>query len=127
MATIDWITEGLPTKFAIPSGQETRVSAFVDDAAEVGAPRRRKRFTRTLRKWPRIKIELTTRAVVESILNFYDTTTDGGVLPFDFPRPRPVALDDSVETVTVRFIQDSMDIVAIATDVWEISFGVEEV
>lgn len=68
---------------------------WANDAAEVGAARRRKRFTRSLR---RFRIVLVLNAAQREILDeFFHSTTDGGVLTFDWTHP----LDET--TYGVRF------------------------
>ena len=125
---INWITEGLPAYFAPGSGEEERIDPFVDDPSnEVGPSRRRKRFTRARRRWPNISRQVQTRTQIEAIETFYDTTTDGGTLSFEFPRARLVASDDSTVTVTVRFIAGTFRIEDVSADIWQVSFGIEEI
>lgn len=83
MATIDWPTT-LPSPL-IGSLREGRIPAYVNDAAQVGAPRRRKRFTRTLKTFAfDLLLNDTTVAYLRT---FIDTTTDGGVDEFNWTHP----------------------------------------
>ncbi len=126
MATISWTDRGLPECFLRGAGRETRKAFWANDPADVGAGRRRARFSRVLRQWPQIQTPPITRAVVELIETFFDTTTSKGAKTFDFPRPRRLASDDSVVTVTVKFTSE-IEIVPLASGWWQVQFGVEEV
>lgn len=83
MAAIDW-PAGLPLA---RSGALTEqpISAYVDDGADVGMARRRKRFTRTLRIFS-FTLRLT-NAQLATLRTFIDTTSDGGVLRFNWTHP----------------------------------------
>lgn len=83
MATIDW-------PVSLPVAQDGSLvegyfESFVSDQPEVGAPRRRKRFTRALRRFS-FTMVLTT-AQVATLRTFIDTTSDRGVLEFNWTHP----------------------------------------
>lgn len=83
MAAIDY-PASLPC-FLEGTLQESTVEPWVSDQGEVGAPRRRKRFTRALRGFS-FDLHLSTaeRAV---LLGFYDDTLDDGVAIFNWTHP----------------------------------------
>ncbi|ADJ24760.1 hypothetical protein Hden_2965 [Hyphomicrobium denitrificans ATCC 51888] len=83
MANIDW-PAGLPEP-RVGTFAESCVSAYADDKAEVGAGRRRKRFTRTLAKF---SFDLVLNATQKALLvGFRDAVTDGAVLTFNWVHP----------------------------------------
>lgn len=65
--------------------ESNSVSPWVEDRAEVGAPRRRKRFTRSLEKFS-FQMRVST-AIWQEMKNFYNNTLDGGVLSFEWTDP----------------------------------------
>lgn len=123
--TISWVGEGLPTNFILSSGATKRRSYWADDTPEVGAARRRKRFSRSLRSWPEIESIPMDLAFIEAFETFYETTTDSGQEVFEFPAPKRFANGD-IETVTVRFIAEP-EINPLSNQLWQVKFGVEEV
>jgi hypothetical protein len=74
---------------------ESSLDPWVDDAGAVGAPRRRKRFTRSLRRWS-FSLLLSTDEL-NTLRTFYVTTLDDGVMEFAWTHPT------SAEVFTVRF------------------------
>lgn len=84
MTSINWLTT-IPVARA-GSIKEGRASAYVDDSSnEVGKSRRRKRYTRTRRTF---EFALSLSAAEKALLDtFIDTTTDGGVLTFNWTHP----------------------------------------
>jgi hypothetical protein len=65
--------------------EESSIDPWISDRGEVGAPRRRKRFTRALRIFP-FSLRLTT-AQKGTLLTFYDDTLDDGVSAFNWTHP----------------------------------------
>ena len=126
MTTPDWTTAGLPQCFLFGSAKERRRAFWANDPAEVGAGRRRRRFSRTLRLWPEVSTPPISQAEVEALEAFFDETTDGGALSFTFPRPRRVSVDQSVTIVTVKFISE-IEIIPRTAGKYLGQFGVEEV
>jgi phage-related protein len=62
------------------------VSPWVSDGSEVGAPRRRKRFTRSLATF---KFDmLLSEAQLATLETFYTTTLDHGVENFEWTHPK---------------------------------------
>lgn len=119
----DWIDEGLPVNFALSSADVDGVPVYVDDPVDVGAPRRRARFTRQLRRWPAIVIPWCDRADKAAVLAFHDTTLSKGAISFTFP---VYLLDGDVggASVSVRFTGRPKP-TAITADDWTVSFGIE--
>lgn len=83
MATINY-------PLALPAPQSGTIEddatdPWVQDAAEVGAARRRKRFTRALGKWAFTL--LLTKEEVGTLRGFYDVTLDTGVEEFNWFHP----------------------------------------
>lgn len=83
MAAIDF-PAALPPAL-VGTFHEMLLPAFVNDGADVGMPRRRKRFTRTLKAFS-FTLRLTD-AQAASLRTFVDTTTSGGVLVFNWTHP----------------------------------------
>lgn len=64
---------------------ETAADAFLNDSAEVGAPRRRARFTRLLK---RFAMELTlTKDEAAELRTFYEVTLTNGISNFNWTNP----------------------------------------
>jgi hypothetical protein len=83
MTAIDY-----PSTLPLPLAGEFSESALetkVQDAGEVGAARRRNRFTRLLRRW-KFSLNLT-EAEKASLYTFYDTTLERGVESFNWAHP----------------------------------------
>lgn len=80
---------------------EDRTVRYVEDSGKIGAPRRRARFSRDLRKWS-FTLPRFSRVQVEALEEFWNTDLDGGVNAFNIARPRRSALNAEV-LVTVRF------------------------
>lgn len=98
MPSIDW-----PSSLPCPARgvSEQRIPPYVDDPASVGAPRRRVRFTRSLRRFDIVLANLT-RTQVEALENFWTATTGNGAYPFNWTHPRPpVGGGDTI--LAVRF------------------------
>lgn len=83
MATIDSIA---PLE-CLPPGvlEEGLLETKVDDAGEVGSPRRRNRFTRALERFSFTRV--VTDAEKEALRTFYDTTLNRGVEAFNWTHP----------------------------------------
>lgn len=116
MASIDWPTT-LPSPL-VGSIREGRIPAYVADKAQVGAPRRRKRFTRTLKTFA-FKIRLTD-AEAGYLRTFMDTTTDDGVEEFNWSHPVTAI------SYEVRFT-NLPDIVDVTKGVWDADIELEEI
>ena len=83
MAVIDYPTTlPCPVSGSMDSGKS---DPWVDDAGEVGAARRRKRFTRQLGNWS-FTLYLT-KTQADALETFYDTTLDAGVSEFNWTHP----------------------------------------
>jgi hypothetical protein len=83
MAAIDW-PSGLPVAL-LGSLNEGSSASYVNDESQVGRPRRRRRFTRTLKTF---SFELTlTNAQATTLRTFVDTTSAGGVSEFNWTHP----------------------------------------
>lgn len=115
MAGIDW-------PLALPEPRsgtlsESRVAAYADDKAEVGASRRRKRFTRTLR---RVNFDLVLIGIEKALLEtFRDSTTDGGAFAFNWQHP-----DGSIYEMRFADLPTTRHV---ARDIWTSSIALEEV
>ncbi|MGV8830347.1 MAG: hypothetical protein ACOH2N_00085 [Devosia sp.] len=70
--------------------EETTTEPWVSDQGEVGAPRRRKRFTRALRGFS-FSMRLD-NADKDALLAFYDEILDDGVKPFNWTHPWTAAI-----------------------------------
>lgn len=116
MAAIDF-PAGLPPAL-VGTLQENLVPAFVNDAADVGAPRRRKRFTRTLKAFG-FTLRLTD-AQAATLRTFIDTTTSGGVSIFNWTHP---VTSTSYE---VRF-GELPQVQSLTPGVWDASIALEQV
>lgn len=118
MATIDFPT-GLSVAL-IGTIREGYVPAYVNDAAAVGAARRRKVFTRTLRTF-----SFTTRmtdAQAAILRTFIATTTDGGVIEFNWTHPVTSVVYE------VRFAGDELpSIEDVTKGVWDATISLEEI
>lgn len=69
----------------VSSLEEAATEAYVSDSSEVGAARRRARFTRVLRRWSwTMVMSATQRAALDT---FYETTLENGVLTFNWTHP----------------------------------------
>lgn len=98
--------------------KERRVPSYVDDKPEVGKPRRRKRYTRTLRKFSFvISIDDSEKATLNT---FIDTTTDGGVEQFYWTHPTTAA----VHVVRFAVIPDIDDV---TIGLWDVQVALVEV
>lgn len=117
MAAIDW-----PSSLPVPEAgalQEAYVPPFVDDQAQVGAARRRKRFTRSLRSFS-MTLFLTAdeRDVLET---FVDTETDGGTAIFNWTHPTKGTIYE------VRFGSGLPSISHVQVKFWRATFQLDEV
>lgn len=116
MADIDY-----PTSLPAPMGgtlEEGSVDPWVQDQGEVGAPRRRKRFTRTLHQFP-FKLRLTD-AQKAALLAFYDDTLDDGVEIFNWTHPTTAVVYE------VRFSSRPRPR-HFTADLWDVDVALEEV
>lgn len=105
-------------------GVEDRTVRYVEDSGAVGAPRRRARFTRDLRKWS-ITMPPFDRSQVEALETFWDDDLGGGVNSFNMPRPRRSSVDATV-TVTVRFVKFPA-ITHIGPDRYSVTYDLQEI
>jgi len=117
MASIDW-----PGSLPLPEAgtlQETYVPPFVDDQAQVGASRRRKRFTRSLRSFSMTLIlDADQLAVLEA---FVETTSDGGTQIFNWAHPTKGTIYE------VRFGSGMPNISHLQVKYWRATFQLDEV
>lgn len=113
---VDWPTT-LPTERS-GSVSEGYVSAYVEDQASVGAPRRRKRFTRTLKKWSFSLTMTDAQAVI--MRTFIETTTDGGVTEFNWTHPITLTAYE-VRLTSIPQIQH------IADNIWQCGVQIGEI
>ncbi|MEX2642888.1 MAG: hypothetical protein WD270_05515 [Acetobacterales bacterium] len=73
---------------ALANGYREQLSPnVVQSDTDSGRPKRRPRFTKPPRKPIRIPMEMT-RAQVATFEEFFETTLNDGVKPFDFTHPR---------------------------------------
>lgn len=93
------------------------VDPWVSDPSEVGAPRRRKRYTRSLKTFD-FHLELT-KAELAVLVTFYDETLSDGVDSFTWTNPA----DDTV--YTVRFVQ-RFTAKSMAPDLYDVTIGLVE-
>jgi hypothetical protein len=105
-------------------GIEDRTVRYVEDSGAVGAPRRRARFTRDLRKWS-ITMPPFNRTQIEALEDFWDDDLGGGVQAFNFTRPRRTAADATV-TVEVRFVKFPA-ITHIGPDRYSVTYELQEI
>lgn len=116
MADIDWpLTLPKPRAGEL---SENPVAAFVNDAVEVGAARRRARFTRKLMRFS-FGVTLST-AQAAALRTFVLTTTDGGVDEFNWTHPVTAA------TYEVRFA-NLPEIAAMTPGAWRAQIDLEEI
>ena len=116
MADFDF-PEGLPGPL-VGTLEEASTDPWVQDGSEVGARRRRKRFTRALRQFP-FQMRLTTdqKAV---LMTFYDDTLDEGVEAFNWEHP------ESDVVYEVRFAGRPVP-KQVTAGVWDASVTLEEI
>lgn len=120
----DWPLASLPATPLDGSFSETPIPAYIDDPSDVGAPRRRARFTRTLRQFS-FGYMLTT-AQKNALEAFFYTTLDGGVSSFNWTHP------DTAVVYSVRFARDGMKIshrtgADSVGDYWNADIKIEEI
>jgi len=84
MADIDYPTASLPCMIS-GTFVENATDPWVQDQGEVGAFRRRKRFTRSLRTFS-YSMRLTSEQRT-ALIEFYEATLDDGVLEFNWTHP----------------------------------------
>lgn len=120
----DWPLSSLPATPLDGSYSDQPLPNFVDDPAEIGAPRRRARFTRTLRRFSfRYMLSTTQKDALET---FYYTTTGGGVTSFNWTHP------DTATVYAVRFASDGFRIAhrtgaEEVGDYWDADIALEEI
>jgi hypothetical protein len=99
MAERNWPSElpcpTLPIAYAIDG-------FVVEDAAEIGAPRARARFTRSLRRWT-AEIAGLTRAHCDQLEEFWRIDLNRGSLSFNIPAPR-ARPDGQPYTIEARIV-----------------------
>lgn len=116
MASIDWPSDLNDANTG--TLQENYAPAYVDDQAQVGASRRRKRFTRTLRTFAfDIVLDDTDRTTFET---FIETTTSGGTSSFNWTHPTK----DTIYEVRFTDLPQFRDL---ADGYWTASVRLEEV
>lgn len=117
MAAIDW-----PGSLPLPEAgalQEAYVAPFVDDQAQVGASRRRKRFTRSLRSFSiTLFLDADQREILEA---FVETGTDGGTQIFNWTHPTKGTVYE------VRFGSGLPSISHVQVKYWRATFQLDEV
>lgn len=116
MAAIDW-----PATLPYPlvgTIAESHVEAYASDAASIGAPRRRKRFTRTLNGFDfSIRMEDAEAAILRTFIN---TTSDGGVEEFNWTHP------ETSVSYEVRF-KSLPQIKQVSIGIWDAQISLEEI
>lgn len=116
MASINWPT-GIKSA-RLGTLQEGYFEPFVSDEPEVGAPRRRKRFTRALRRFSFTL--LMTSAQAATFRTFVETTSDRGVLEFNWTHPITAV------TYEMRFAQ-LPEFRQVTHGAWEVGVSIEEI
>lgn len=116
MASIDF-PASLPVAL-VGSVKEGRVPAYVDDPSQIGAPRRRKRQTRT-RKTFSFTIRLTDAQKV-ALDDFIDDTSDGGTIEFNWTHP----ITAVVYEVRFAAIPEPEDV---TKGIWDAQIQIEEI
>lgn len=116
MADIDFPSSLNPAR----DGQfsEAALETKVRDQGEVGAPRQRNRFTRSLRRFA-FQL-LLTDAEKELLLAFYDTTLVRGVAQFNWTHPRTDVVYESV-------MPSRPAVKHLTGDLWTADIEIEEV
>jgi len=116
MATIDW-PSGLDAAL-VGTLVEDRVANYANDKATVGAPKRRARFTRTLKAWKfTIRLDATTYTTLNT---FIDTTSNGGVTSFDWTHP-VTAVEYEVRFAELPSIKN------VSQDIWDAAISIEQI
>ena len=95
-----------------------RQETWVEDQASVGSPRRRARFTRSLRAY-KLTLRLTT-AEFATLETFYDTTLENGILTCNWVHPLSAV---SYEVLLDGAPQEKH----LQADLYDVSIGVSEV
>lgn len=98
--------------------EEASTDPWVQDGSEVGAPRRRKRFTRILHQFP-FQLRLTGDQKA-TLLAFYDFTLDSGVEIFNWTHPTTAVVYE------VRFASRPRP-KHLTVDIWDVDVLLEEV
>lgn len=118
MADFDWpasLPEPLDGSFS-----EARIPNYVSDAAETGAPRRRARFTRQLKKISAKYLLTTDQKNV--LLAFYDGSLVGGVHEFNWTHP------DTAVVMEMRFVvNDGLQLSHRTVGLWDVSVSLEQI
>lgn len=99
------------------SFQENSVDPWVQDTGEVGASRRRKRFTRKLRSFS-FKMRLTSDQKDE-LLSFYDDDLDDGVDMFSWVHP-------DGQTLEVR-MASRPPVQHVTAEIWDVDLVLKEI
>lgn len=98
--------------------EEATTDPWVQDQSEVGASRRRKRFTRALHRFT-FSLRLTSLQKLV-LLAFYDDTLDDGVLAFRWAHP------DTGTVYEARFV-GRPPVRHVAADFWDANISIEEI
>lgn len=116
MASIDYLAT-LPDPLS-GSFRYNATDPWVSDSSEVGAPRRRARFTRVLHRWTYDLV--LTNSQKDALITFYETTLSNGVSEFNWTDP------DTDTVYEARFAQRP-DISHVDAAVWRASVQIEEI
>lgn len=116
MADLDYPTS-LPPPL-VGTFEEGSTDPWVQDQGEVGAPRRRKRFSRILHQFP-FQLRLTGEQKA-TLLAFYDVTLDAGVEIFNWTHPTTAVVYE------VRFASRPRP-KHLTVDIWDVDVLLEEV
>ena len=102
----------------LASLQVGKIDPWVEDTPEVGAARRRVRFTRAIKTYDfPLRINDAQRAILEA---FYDTTLVFGVAAFTWTDPRDGG------AVMVRFRQYPRE-TNVGNDIWDVAISLTEI
>ena len=116
MAAIDW-PAALPVAL-LGSLTEGSLPSYVSDNAETGMPRRRRRFTRTLKTF---SFELIlTNSQAATLRTFIDTTSAGGAAEFNWTHPVTAVVYETRFAELPRLTQQTIG-------AWRVGVSLEEI
>lgn len=117
MAAIDFIDLPNPIGGSLSEGE---AQSWVEDRGEVGSPRRRNRFTRSLESFS-FALRLT-EAQKEALKAFYDVTLGRGVEAFNWTHPT------TAEVYEVQFAQKPKPThLSGSVDLWDVQINLVEI